>query len=853
MILRSGNGKFTQVFIFLFTVKRFLQIIFFWIGCTGFFSLQGQVYIAPGGNDHAPGTAEQPKATLNAALRYVRELRRLNDPSVENGYHIYIKGGRYNLAEPVFIRPEDSGTEQSPLWIEAVAGEKPEFSGGITITGWKPLSPAVTGLPAISKNKVWVADVPALNGFRQLWVNGVKAIRAKSPNGNKMDRILNWDKKNETAIIPVPANIKPAAITGAEMFIHQWWEIAVLRIRKMEVKGDSAVLHFLQPESRIQSEHPWPAPWISKETGNSAFYLANAIEFLDEPGEWYWDARGNKLYYWPRAGEDMRRTEAVIPFLETLVKMEGTAEAPVKHIHFKNISFQHTGWNRPSLQGHVPHQAGMPMTDAYKLKPAGTKDKASLENQAWITRPAAAVAVSYAQHTSFESCSFRHLAATGLDYHKGVQHNLVKGNLLKDIGGTAILGGVFSDESFEIHLSYNPKDERVVCDSLTIINNFITDATNEDWGAVGIGLGYTRNSMVAHNEISNVSYSGISMGWGWSPAPNVMRNNTVTANYIHHYGKHNYDCAGIYTLSAQPGALISENVVDSIYKAPYAHLPTHWFYLYTDEGSAGITIKNNWTPTQKYLQNNNGPGNLWENNGPQVSNVVKSKAGLQAGFTHLTLYRSPDLNTLPVNRQHHELIELVMPKGRVLDTDSLRRVLIRSNLDPRQVYQWKNRYVVLGLVQDATVLLGRLKNAFPFADVRPYHDMYYQFDRSRCGDTVTASEWDHYILTANLVEDKKKQKQYLDDHATQFEKWPEVAKGFCNAQFQQLLCFRNGRQLMLVISVPKGKTLAELDPKTTENNPRVTEWNKRMAQYQQGIEGTKKGEVWVFLKKVDSP
>jgi L-rhamnose mutarotase len=97
------------------------------------------------------------------------------------------------------------------------------------------------------------------------------------------------------------------------------------------------------------------------------------------------------------------------------------------------------------------------------------------------------------------------------------------------------------------------------------------------------------------------------------------------------------------------------------------------------------------------------------------------------------------------------------------------------------------------------------------------------------------------------VKDPKLQQEYLNYHATQFKKWPEVANGFCNADFQQLLVFKNGRQLLLVISIPKGKSLDELNPKTTENNPRVDEWNKLMAKYQEGIPGTKPGEVWVFF------
>jgi hypothetical protein len=113
-----------------------------------------------------------------------------------------------------------------------------------------------------------------------------------------------------------------------------------------------------------------------------------------------------------------------------------------------------------------------------------------------------------------------------------------------------------------------------------------------------------------------------------------------------------------------------------------------------------------------------------------------------------------------------------------------------------------------------------------------------------------ASEWENIVLTANLVDDAKMQKEYVDYHTTQFEKWPEIAKGFCNADFQQLQVFKNGRQLMLIISIPKGESLDKLNPKTTENNPRVDDWNALMKKYQTGIEGTKPGETWIFLKKL---
>ncbi len=835
-------------------MKRLPQCLLALLLLINYSAWGANIFVSSNGSDFNDGSKEKPFATITAALRKARELRRLSDPSITNGIHIIVSGGFYKLYEPIFIRPEDAGTITSPTFIEAAIGERPILSGGFKINNWKKSVAKIAGLPTLAQGKVWIADVPLsagrLSEFRQLWVNDKKAIRAKNMNGDLMDRILSWDKKEQTCWIPTPKNLLAQNVSGVEMFIHQWWAIAILRIKKMEVLGDSTKLFFQQPESKIQSEHPWPAPWISKETGNSAFYLTNAIQFLDEPGEWYLDITNHKIYYWPRTGENLLTANVIAPSLETLVQVEGTIDNPVTNIFFKGISFQHTGWLRPSQHGHVPHQAGMYMTDAYKLRPAGTADKKTLDNQAWVGRPVAAVGINYADKIDFENCRFEHLASTALDYNKAVHNNTIKGNLFKDIGGTAILAGVYSDAGREIHLPYNPKDEREICDGIIISNNLITDATNEDWSCVGIGAGYTRNSVIEHNEIENVSYTGISMGWGWSPTSNAMKNNTIANNKIHHFGKNNYDCAGIYTLSPQPNSFIAGNYIDSIYKAPYAHLPSHWFYIYTDEGSSYFTVKDNWTPTQKYLQNANGPGNEWNNNGPDVSASIKWNAGLENSYNYLVKEKTSNLNHLPINREHNEVIELIVKENETLDVNKFKEILFKNKIDTGSIYKWQNHYVVFAKVQDIGVMQGRLQNNFPDSEVKIYHDMFYEFNRQHCTDKTVATEWDHILLTANLVADEKMQKEYLNYHATQFEKWPELSNGFCNASFQQLLIYKNGRQLVLVISIPKGESLDKLNPKTTENNPRVDEWNKIMSKYQEGINGTKKGETWVFLKKL---
>jgi hypothetical protein len=144
-----------------------------------------------------------------------------------------------------------------------------------------------------------------------------------------------------------------------------------------------------------------------------------------------------------------------------------------------------------------------------------------------------------------------------------------------------------------------------------------------------------RGVSIRHNEVAQVPYTGISLGWGWTKTANAMRDNRVQANYIHHYAQHTYDVAGVYTLSAQPGTLISENRVDEIGRAPYVHDPDHWFYLYLDEGSSNITVQDNWCPVEKFLANANGPGNVWKNNGPMVSEAIKQAAGLEPVYQDL--------------------------------------------------------------------------------------------------------------------------------------------------------------------------------------------------------------------------
>jgi hypothetical protein len=599
-----------------------------------------EFWVSPDGNDNDPGTREKPLASVTTALREARELRRLKNPSVNDGVKIILRGGIYRLTSPLLFHPADSGTETSPTVIEAATNESPILSGGVLVERWKKTRGKISSLPKAAQGKVWVADAPKFGGrileIRQLWVNDLKAVRARTPKSDTLARLLAWDRKKQEAWIPLAALGAVRDPAQLEMVIQQIWEIAVLRVKSLRIEGDKACVTFQQPESKIEFEHPWPQPVMSTN-GNAPFFLVNRMEFLDQPGEWFQEMPGGKIFYWPRSDEDMTRTSAVAPALETLVQIAGSLDRPVEHLQFKGISFQHTTWLRPAQAGHVPLQDGMFLLDAYKLNPPGTPDKKGLENQAWIGRPPAGISVSSANHVQFERCRFEHLAAAGLDFANGTHDDLVEGCVFHDLGGNGLQLGEFQTGGIETHLPFNPTDERLICSREKISNNLFTDCANEDWGCVGICVGYARGVAIAHNEVSQLPYTGISVGWGWTKTTNCLRDNFIHANHVHHIGQRLTDLGGIYTLSSQPGTVVSENSIHDIHPSPYVNDPAHWFYLYLDEGSSFITVRDNWCPAEIFLKNANGPGNEWMNNGPQVSEKIKSAAGLEPAFQDLLL------------------------------------------------------------------------------------------------------------------------------------------------------------------------------------------------------------------------
>ena len=471
-----------------------------------------------------------PDQNLHEALRQAREWRRTNDPRCQGGITIIIEAGRYYMNEPIFLRPEDSGTKESPL----------------VIRGRGTLKSFIYGDPRQRHTQLWPLKEQVDSLPLSKYDNGLPK--------KGMERIIDFNTTDRTITIPTPPQ-NVLQTKNLEMVVHQRWAIAILRVKEMKVEGDKTIVSFMEPESRLEFEHPWPQPVIGGEKGNSSFLL---------------------------------RTTEQRDGIEQLVIVDGA-----NYVRFEGITFDKTCWNRPLHKGHVTLQGGMPLVDAYKLKEnLGLPWDEGLENQAWIERPVSAVTVRNAHHIDFHSVLFQNLASTALDFVDNVSDCTVQKCTFGNIGGTAIMGGSFAESPREVHRPYTDLAKR--CQRLTIDQNFIVDAATEDWGAVAIAMGYVRDCTISRNFVNRVSYSGICVGWGWTPHDTGMQNNRIVGNRVSHYARQLYDAGGIYTLSNQPGSVISGNIISDPYPAPYA-TNDRGFRIYLDARTDGFTIESNKT------------------------------------------------------------------------------------------------------------------------------------------------------------------------------------------------------------------------------------------------------------------
>ncbi len=567
-----------------------------------------------------------PGQSLDSAIREAREMRRLGRIGHNDTLFITLADGVHRIVEPFMLRPEDSGTPQSPTVVRAEHAGCATIDGGVALTGWRRATrEELRGVPSATQPNLWVCDAPRVNGriveTRQLWQDGRRLPQASLVPQDSLLPMLAFDKVHRE--IHIPARYATFLSRNPHfqpwMLVHQRWAIALLRIKEVVMADTLAKITFLEPESRREFEHPWPQPVIGDTLDDgrivsSSFNLMGDVSLLDQPGEWVQSYPDGLIYYVSGdKGGARPSAEITIPVAEQLVRVEGSLERPVHDILFDGIRFAHTAWTTPNREGWVTLQAGFPIVDAYKLAEPGLPHKASLENQAWIGRPQSAVTLHGARYVNFSHCQFVNLGACGVDFVEASSRCEVADCHFEDVGATAVLIGHFATGGHETHAPFLPVSADALCREMRVVRCRVKDVGMEDWGASAINAGYVSSTTIAQNEVSGCKWSGICLGWGWLPAPKEksslrrwpMRDNHLTGNHVFDFGLQLHDCGALYTLSFQPGSSIEGNRLERMGRAPFA-TNQRAFYIYLDEATDGFTIRDNVMPEWRIGQNQTG-------------------------------------------------------------------------------------------------------------------------------------------------------------------------------------------------------------------------------------------------------
>ena len=566
---------------------------------------QAIFYVSPTGNDANPGTEGQPFLTIDRARSVIRAI----NASMSGDIIVYLRGGQYQLADTLTFDGADSGTNGFNVVYKAYPGEEPVLSGGRTIAGWIPVG-----------DGSYRAPVGALR-FRQLFVNGIRATRARTPNPGSYFQVRSWDAGAKRIEIAASEIATWQQLNRVEMVVlGRGVNQANLRIGSYTISGTSAFVTPLEPERTRIFEQVYPP----KES--RPYYLENAHEFLDLEGEWYLDTQSNEVFYRPRAGEDMTTAVAVVPVLETLVALRGTLAAPVHHIQFYGLTFEYSTWLVPDGEGFIGDQASIVFTQALPVDQITSYPGHRLP---------AGVHLEAAHHTQWERNIFRHMGASALNLYVATSDNVVVGNVVTDVSG----GGI----SVDLNLEGNPTDPRKVSRRNTIRNNYISKIGQDYFQSVGIMAGYTDSTVIEHNELTDMPYSGISVGWGWADQATTARDNLVRFNNISSTNVLMADGGGIYTLSRQPGTHLFENYIHDIVRHPWlGGYEINGIFL--DEGSNFITVENNVFQNiddADIRLNAAGNNNVFINNGSSSPAVI-ANSGLEPAYQDIRPSSPPE-------------------------------------------------------------------------------------------------------------------------------------------------------------------------------------------------------------------
>ncbi|WP_223552214.1 discoidin domain-containing protein [Aestuariivivens sp. NBU2969] len=536
-----------------------------------------EIFVNIEGDDTADGLSPE---TALKTIEGARNLIRRNglNKNMKADICVYIAPGRYQLDKTLRFDAEDSGSNGYNVVYRNLEDEKPVMCGGRTVKNWEK----VTG------TDYYVADVSEDLGyagyFKQLYVNGIRAQQAIS---NKPFRAISAPKFGDiqkgdvrSAISKHPTrhwwndpeteqeldgiefskqDLHKSYSNVNDLSIHALLVFKMLQIPVEEImETDSSYIFRLS-----NSDFQWWTTW-QDASGAMGHFIVNAIEELDEPGEWCLNTTEDKIYYMPHSWENINEADVYVPVLERLVDFRGTYAARIKNIVFDGLVFQHGNWLYP--EKHLLGRSQAEITGRYDSEVPGQ------------------IILNYADDVQIKNSVFRHLGSCGIQPYEGTMRIRIEGNYFYDLSAAAVSTGKWYTDKLLC-------PDSTICKHTLIRNNVVRNIGRDYYQASAINTFAAYDVIIENNDISDIAYAGIHARIGDKPTHHTgigrltyRRNLLSRSSSMHKWGIR--DGGTLYTHGYYPNCLVEENYV-----------------VYTSQNVMDVYYADNWSNDSRWQNN----------------------------------------------------------------------------------------------------------------------------------------------------------------------------------------------------------------------------------------------------------
>ncbi len=483
-----------------------------------------EVHLAPNGNNTNSGSADSPLATLECALKYIEFLM---ENGSEDNFEILLHGGEYSISSDIVIQKNQY---KNHITIRNYNDEKPILNGSKEINNWESY-----------QGNIYRAKIETGLNINVLFENKNMLIKARYPNkaasnAELFDEYLSAVSYNDSSTqfmynegdlpdIENTHDLEAVIFSGGSGGTYMWG----MNIIK---------LASFQPESNLISLSSEALYTIG--TG-SKYYMQGAVEFIDTPGEFYYDNKTGYIYYYPTDGVIEGKVVSY-PVVNNMLTIQNKNGKNISDITIDGLTICCTDRNS--------------RVDIFGNNSGGN-----------------GIYINNAKNINIKNCEIYSVGGNAIAVEGNLQNSIFSGNYLYNngMGGVTVTGTEFDvTKNNKIENNYICRQTLIVHSSAGITlnsynadGNVISHNCLHDFKRSGITLNYAEgNNIIEYNDISNGCNGSDDSGMVY--ISQTTGETTIRNNYIHDADSVG-GYMGIYADEGSDNTIIEKNLITRLY------------------------------------------------------------------------------------------------------------------------------------------------------------------------------------------------------------------------------------------------------------------------------------------------